>query len=282
MLVSYDYRNRPVSRSINGTATYFIYDDWSLIGEYNVSGALLQKYIHGIKIDEILAKIDSTGTVFYHQDGLGSTVALTNSSGALIESYQYDVFGKVTISDNSALPIASSALSNRFMFTGREWIAEVGLYDYRNRVYSADLGRFIQTDPIRFDAGDVNIYRYVANNLVNATDALGLSSSKCCTFGECFNRCILANSGGWALGALGLAGPFATIRSPIPKEQLGSKNPYTSGFSIAARSVGQRGLAIAARRLNLVANVVSVAAGGYLAGLSISCSAMCAADCNSW
>jgi len=60
------------------------------------------------------------------------------------------------------------------MFTGREWIAEAGLYDYRNRVYSADLGRFIQTDPIRFDAGDVNLYRYVGNNPVNAVDPLGL------------------------------------------------------------------------------------------------------------
>jgi len=176
MSVAYDYRNRPVSRTINGTATYFIYDGWSLIGEYNVSGALLQKYIHGVNIDEILAKIDTTGTVFYHQDGLGSTVALTNSSGALLESYQYDVFGKATISDNSALPIASSAFSNRFMFTGREWIAEAGLYDYRNRVYSAELGRFIQTDPIRFDAGDVNFYRYVGNNAVNGIDPLALSS----------------------------------------------------------------------------------------------------------
>jgi len=145
-----------------------------LIGEYNASGSLVQKYIHGVNIDEILAKIDSTGTVFYHQDGLGSTVALTNSSGALLESYQYDVFGKVIISDNSGSPIANSAFSNRFMFTGREWIAEVGLYDYRNRVYSADLGRFIQTDPIRFDAGEVNLNRYVGNNAVNLTDPLGL------------------------------------------------------------------------------------------------------------
>jgi len=56
------------------------------------------------------------------------------------------------------------------MFTGREWIAEVGLYDYRNRVYSADLGRFIQSDPIRFVAGDVNIYRYCFNRPSNLTD----------------------------------------------------------------------------------------------------------------
>jgi uncharacterized protein RhaS with RHS repeats len=41
-------------------------------------------------------------------------------------------------------------------------------------VYSAELGRFLQTDPIRFDAGDVNLYRYVYNNPVNLWDPLGL------------------------------------------------------------------------------------------------------------
>ena len=50
----------------------------------------------------------------------------------------------------------------------------IGIYDYRNRVYSPDLGRFLQTDPIRFDAGDGNIYRYVFNTPVNWVDPLGL------------------------------------------------------------------------------------------------------------
>jgi pimeloyl-ACP methyl ester carboxylesterase len=41
-------------------------------------------------------------------------------------------------------------------------------------VYSAELGRFLQTDPIRFEAGDGNLYRYVANNPMNWVDPLGL------------------------------------------------------------------------------------------------------------
>jgi RHS repeat-associated protein len=53
--------------------------------------------------------------------------------------------------------------ANRFLYTGREFLKEANLYDYRNRVYSAELGRFLQSDPIRFDAGDGNLYRYVAN-----------------------------------------------------------------------------------------------------------------------
>jgi RHS repeat-associated protein len=174
MSVAYDYRNRPVSRTINGKVTHYIYDNWNLIAEYDTSGALQTKYVHGAMVDELLVKIDATGTVYYHHDGLGSTVALSDGSGNLVESYQYDVFGRVTIYDASNSVISVSSVVNRFLFTGREWIQEVGLYDYRNRVYSAELGRFLQTDPIRFGAGDVNLYRYVGNNSVMWTDPTGL------------------------------------------------------------------------------------------------------------
>lgn len=49
-------------------------------------------------------------------------------------------------------------------------------YDYRNRVYSADLGRFLQSDPIRFEAGDGNLSRYVGNDSTNHVDPEGLQS----------------------------------------------------------------------------------------------------------
>jgi RHS repeat-associated protein len=88
--------------------------------------------------------------------------------------------------------------ANRFLYTGREFLKEANLYDYRNRIYSSELGRFIQTDPIRFDAGDVNFYRYVANNPVNAADPLGLA--------------YFASSGLAALGGVWL-GPFS--KNPI-------------------------------------------------------------------
>jgi uncharacterized protein RhaS with RHS repeats len=41
-------------------------------------------------------------------------------------------------------------------------------------MYSAELGRFLQMDPIKFDAGDPNIFRYVGNDPVNLTDPEGL------------------------------------------------------------------------------------------------------------
>jgi len=175
MSATYDYQNRQVSRTMNNGVSYFIYDGWNLIGEYTANGSMWQKHIHGAATDEILAKTDWAGTFYYHSDGLGSTVALTNSSGNVIESYLYDVYGKPTVLNASNTVITASAFGNRFLFTGREWIRRIGIYDYRNRVYSPDLGRFLQTDPIRFDAGDLNIYRYVGNNAVNWVDPSGLT-----------------------------------------------------------------------------------------------------------
>jgi RHS repeat-associated protein len=69
---------------------------------------------------------------------------------------------------------STGTFANRFLYTGREWLEETCLYDYRNRVYSTTLGRFLQTDPIRFEAGDGNLYRYVFNSVTDSTDALGL------------------------------------------------------------------------------------------------------------
>lgn len=182
IILSYDPRNRCVKRVINNGAGYlFYYDNWNLLEEYNTGGALLNTYTHGAKIDELLMKKPSgTGALVYYQyDALGNVTNLTDRIGRVVEKYSYDIFGKPTIRNGSGTLIINSvsAYGNRFMFTGREYIKELKLYDYRNRFYSDSLGRFLQTDLLRFEADDVNLYRYVRNNPVNQTDALGLLST---------------------------------------------------------------------------------------------------------
>ncbi|MFA5144011.1 MAG: RHS repeat-associated core domain-containing protein [Candidatus Omnitrophota bacterium] len=100
---------------------------------------------------------------YYHSDGLGSVTNLTDSTGATAESYSYDVFGK---------PSTTSAIGNRYMFTGREYDAETGLYHYRERSYSPQIGRFLQRDPLQID--DENTYSYCSNDPINYIDPHGL------------------------------------------------------------------------------------------------------------
>ena len=172
---TYDSRNRVVRRTSGNGTLNLTYSGWNLIEERDATGALEQVYVHGAGTDEILVKITATGPAYYHHDGLGSTIALTSENGALLESYRYDAFGAASVYDSSASALPASPRGNRFLFTGREWLGQAGIYDYRNRVYSAQIGRFLQTDPIRFSAGDVNLYRYVGNSPLWFSDPLGLA-----------------------------------------------------------------------------------------------------------
>ncbi|MCI0366564.1 MAG: RHS repeat-associated core domain-containing protein, partial [Phycisphaerales bacterium] len=96
---------------------------------------------------------------------------ILNASGTLIDNIDYDSFGKVISETNPSN-------GDRYKFTGREFDVELeSLGYYRGRVYSLDLGAFINEDPIGFGAGDANLRRYVGNNPANATDPSGLEAT---------------------------------------------------------------------------------------------------------
>jgi RHS repeat-associated protein len=170
----YDSKNRVISRNFNGKTTLNTYANWNLIEERDNSDQQQARYIHGARIDEIIAFVNRNGVFYPHYDVLGNVTMLTDEQGNVVERYSYSVEGKVTIQGAEGEIYQNSSVENRWMFTGREWLKEIGLYDFRNRVYSPSLGRFLQPDPMNFNAGDINIYRYVLNNFVNFTDPNGL------------------------------------------------------------------------------------------------------------
>jgi len=70
---------------------------------------------------------------------------------------------------------------NPHQFTGRQYDAESGLYHYRARAYSADIGRFMQQDPAGMADG-ANVYVYCGNDPVNKVDPSGTWSWPCYRF----------------------------------------------------------------------------------------------------
>jgi len=107
----------------------------------------------------------ANGTLFYHQDGLGTVTDLTDAAGATAKSYSYDAYGNIAESPGT--------LEQPYTYTGREFDSETGLYYYRARYYDATTGRFLQKDPIGMEGG-INLYRYVENNPSNWIDSIGL------------------------------------------------------------------------------------------------------------
>ncbi len=144
--------------------TICLYDGLNLLEEVDSAGNVLAKYTHGAVVDEDLAMLRNGTASYYHHDGLGSITSLSNSAGALANTYTYDAFGRLTASTGN--------LTNPFQYTGREFDSETGLLFNRARYFDPSAGRFLSQDPIRFRGG-LNFYAYVRNNPVILKDALG-------------------------------------------------------------------------------------------------------------
>jgi len=162
----YDAFGRRASKTILGTTTSFLYDRTNPIQELTGS-APKANLIEGA-VDEYFIRSDSGGYAEFLTEGLGSTIALADSSGALQTLYSYDPFGNSMQSGGST--------TNSFAYTGRENDG-TGLYFHRARYYSPILQRFISEDPIGFLGGS-NLYAYAQNDPLDFVDPWGLKLCK--------------------------------------------------------------------------------------------------------
>ena len=165
-LYAYDALGRRIQKDVDGSVTAYLYDGEDILLEFDTAGTLAARYGHGDRTDQPLVLERGGQSYHYHSDHLGSIRKLTSSTGAVVNSTDYDAYGnRETVTETVANP---------YGYTGREYDPESGLYYYRARYYDPKTGRFLSEDPIGFQAADANFYRYVLNNPVNLTDPGGL------------------------------------------------------------------------------------------------------------
>jgi len=179
----YDALGRRWSKLVGTQSTQYLLDGDEEIAEYDgTSGQLLRRYVVGPSIDDRVATIDgnalhpaATARTYFHTNHQGSVIAMTDQAGTATgtcstgtcQILAYDEYGNLT-ADSKA-----SSAGQPYRYTGRRYDPETGLYYYRARYYSPQIGRFLQADPSG-TSGGLNLYEYASGSPTNLVDALGL------------------------------------------------------------------------------------------------------------
>jgi len=184
---AWDYEDRMTSATVGGTTTTFAYRGDGLRNSRTTGGVTTtftwdvnaglpvvlddgNQYVYGAGLAEM---VTGSGTYYYLADGLGSTMAIVDTSGTVQKSYTYDVYGK---------PTATGSLANEYDFAGQETDG-TGLQYLRARYMDPDTGTFLSRDPLASLQGwTANAFTYAEGNPVSRVDPSGLDW---CWVGAC-------------------------------------------------------------------------------------------------
>jgi RHS repeat-associated protein len=186
---AYDFGQRWIRKTLDTNADgtieesrIFVHDNGQIVLDFQTtgtgdasSGDLSHRYLWGHHVDQILADetVDTAAgdvawTLTDHLNTVRDLAAYdaATDTTTVIKHLTYDAFGNVT-SDSAP------GIDSLFLFTARPYDPDTGLQNNLNRWYDLSTGRWMSEDPIGFDAGDVNLYRYVENTTLWSVDPTG-------------------------------------------------------------------------------------------------------------
>lgn len=154
MTCRYDGLGRRRERIMSGETNRYVYNDGWLVLEVRDGGnSVLESYTHGPDLSGALGGAGGIGGIlavtihqpqaishFFHYDGNGNVIRVTDSDGSVISILEYGPFGTVLLQSGSYVP--------RYQFSSKEFDTDVGLNYYGYRFYSPSVGRWLNRDPL--------------------------------------------------------------------------------------------------------------------------------------
>jgi RHS repeat-associated protein len=131
-------------------------------------------------------------------------VEIETINGGLIEENDPYPYGQLTDFSGDLIP--------DFGYAGYYMHQPSGLYLTLYRAYKADLGRWLNRDPIQ-EAGGLNLYDYVANNPIMYVDPLGLAFGDYWDIGATANYYNQVSANGLSQGGIGGYAAFAAAQA---------------------------------------------------------------------
>ncbi|WP_304440885.1 RHS repeat domain-containing protein, partial [Rhizobacter sp. Root16D2] len=178
---SYDYdaSRRRIRKVTSGEVVVFVYDlEGQLLGEYDQTGQAIREYVWLDNIPVAMFMPDPANAsgppliAYIHADHLNAPRVVVDTSNRVRWHWLAEPFGTTAPANN---PSGLGIFTQNLRFPGQYADAESGLWYNYFRYYESGEGRYIQSDPIGFSAGDLSLYYYVGGNPLTYADTAGLA-----------------------------------------------------------------------------------------------------------
>jgi RHS repeat-associated protein len=159
---------RAVSSTVGKSTTNYLFDGPEAIQQKTGTTATTY-YTRGLGGQLINRRGGGDPLRYYHHDAIGSVVGLTDSTGALTDTYSYDAFGNVRA--------RTGTNTQPYQYLGNAYDSDSKLLDFHARAYDPSVGRFLQKDPIEglaTESQTLNSYSCSMKNPLTYPDPYGL------------------------------------------------------------------------------------------------------------
>ena len=172
--IVYDGDGNRVSKTVNGVTTDYLVDTNNLTGYAQVveeiqNGVVIKQYSYGLDLISQRQLIGNDRiTHFYGYDGHGSVRYLTDVTGSITDTYDFDSHG-ILINQTGSTP-------NNYLYAGEQFDHDLGLYYNRARYLDVNRSRFWSQDEYEGtneEPQSLHKYLYAHNDPVNKIDPSG-------------------------------------------------------------------------------------------------------------